>query len=155
MQVVLEMNNLSNKQCASLRRTLLDAYKIIAQGANDIMHVRHDVSEKQNEHRKKKQLLLRKLNGKQLITDWLGQGRKRAEADTDNSTRPSSTDDDECGRARTRMGISTDPADKGRTIYGRSYNRHLPRTQNHGNARAHKYKSQTVTEYSRWRYTSQ
>ena len=60
MQTVLEMDALTKKQCGALRLTLADEYKIIAQGANDIMNVRHDVSEVPDGHRKRKQLLSRK-----------------------------------------------------------------------------------------------
>ena len=77
MQAILLMDTLAKKQCAALRGTLQDAYKIIAQGANDIMNVRHDVAEVQDEQRRRKQLACKKPCGQQLITDWLGQKRKR------------------------------------------------------------------------------
>ena len=57
MQTVLEMDNITTKECAALRRTLIDAYHIIAQGENDIMNVRHDVSEVQDEYKWRKQQL--------------------------------------------------------------------------------------------------
>ena len=99
MQTVLEMDSITKKQCTALRRTLVDAYKIIAQGANDIMNVRHDVSEVQEEHRKRKQLLCRKPPGQQLITDWLRHKRKRAaEMPEDNMLPQEQDEEDENGQ---------------------------------------------------------
>ena len=54
LETVQEMDNTTKKECAALRWTLIDAYHIIAQGANDIMNVRHDVSEVQDEHKRRK-----------------------------------------------------------------------------------------------------
>ena len=50
MQTVLEMDTLTKKQCGAMRLKLVDEYKIIAQGANDIMNERHDGSEVHDEH---------------------------------------------------------------------------------------------------------
>ena len=36
------------------KETIINAYKIIAQEANDIMNVRHDVAELQDEHKTRK-----------------------------------------------------------------------------------------------------
>ena len=77
MQAILDMDTLNKKQCVALRRALQDAYKIIAQGANDTINVRHDVAEVQDEQRRRKRLLCKKPSGQQLITDWLGHKRKR------------------------------------------------------------------------------
>ena len=67
-----------------MRSTLQDAYKIITQGANDIMNVRHDVAEVQDEQSRRKRLSCKKPSRQQLITDWLGQKRKRI-APTDDA----------------------------------------------------------------------
>ena len=85
MQTVLEMDNITKKECAALRRTLVDTYHIIAQRANDIMNVRHNVSEVQDEHKRRKQLLPKKSTGQQLITTWLGQRQQRGGKDTGNT----------------------------------------------------------------------
>ena len=50
MQGMLEMDQLTSKQRKSLRKTLLGAYQIISQGANDIMSTRHNIFNVQNEH---------------------------------------------------------------------------------------------------------
>ena len=84
MQAILLMDTLAKKQCVALRSTLQDAYKIITQGANDIMNVRHDVAEVQDEQSRRKRLARKKPSGQQLITDWLGQKRKRS-APTDDA----------------------------------------------------------------------
>ena len=60
MQTVLEMDNIIEKECAALRRTIIDAPHIITQGANDIMNVRHDVLEVQDEHKLQKKILPKK-----------------------------------------------------------------------------------------------
>ena len=57
------------------------------------MNVTHDILVVQDEHSKQKKLLRRKPNGQQLITNWLGQEWKQEEANSDNSTRPTCTDD--------------------------------------------------------------
>ena len=81
MTAVLEIDNITKKECAALRRTLIDAYHIIAQGANDTMNVRNDVSEVQDKHKRRKKLLPKKSAGQQLITSWLWQ-RKQWEGKT-------------------------------------------------------------------------
>ena len=86
MITILEMDTFTKKQCVALRLTLMDAYKIIAQGANDIMNVRHDIAEVQDKYRRRKRLLCRKPSGQQLITDWLGQKCKRMVAHADVDT---------------------------------------------------------------------
>ena len=83
MQTMLEMDTLTKKKCAAQRRTLIDAYRIIAQGANNLMNVRHDVLEVREEHRRRKRLLGRKTSGQILITEWLGNKRKRKVANED------------------------------------------------------------------------
>ena len=50
MQTVLEMCNITNIHSAALRRVYIDAKQIIVKGVNDIMYLRHDVSEVQDEH---------------------------------------------------------------------------------------------------------
>ena len=94
MTTVLEMDNITKKECAALRRTLIDAYHIIAQGANDIMNVRHDVSEVQDEHKRRKQLLPKKPVGQLLITNWLGQRQQWGGKDTGTSGLAFTDDDD-------------------------------------------------------------
>ena len=79
MTTVLETNNITKTECAVLLRTLVNAYHIIAQRANDIMNVRHDVSEVQDEHKRRKKLLPKKPVRQQLITSWLGQRQNREE----------------------------------------------------------------------------
>ena len=61
------------------------------------MNVRHDVLEEQDKHRKRNQILRMKPNGQQLKPDWVGQERKETEANNDNSTWPSSMDNDDVG----------------------------------------------------------
>ena len=57
MQTISEMVSITKKQYIAQRRTLLDAYQIKAQGANDIVNVRHYVSEEQDKQRGRKQHL--------------------------------------------------------------------------------------------------
>ena len=49
MQTVLEIDYITKKQSTVLIRKLVDAYKIIAQGAIDIMNVRQDVLDVQED----------------------------------------------------------------------------------------------------------
>ena len=82
LQGMLEMDNISSKQCTALRKTLHSAYQIISQGANDIMNIRHDVAKVQHEHNRRRMLSQRRPTGQQLITTWLQRGKGHYSTDT-------------------------------------------------------------------------
>ena len=71
LQTKLEMHNITKKQCASLRKVLLGVYGIIAQGACDILEVRHSIADIQRAHSLSDRIRNRKLTGQQGIKDWL------------------------------------------------------------------------------------
>ena len=91
MLTVLEMDNITKKECATLRR--VDAYYILVQGANNIMNVGHDVSEVQDEHKLRKQLLPMKSTRQQRVTTWLGQRQQLGGKDTRNTRLPFEDDE--------------------------------------------------------------
>ena len=102
-QTMLEIDFLTKKQCTALRRTLHDAYQIIAQEANDIMNMRHDVSEVQVEQRRRKMLQPNKPTGQPLTTSWLGHGQDGKKKCTDNTRLSFLEDDDTDNAEQTRV----------------------------------------------------
>ena len=72
---------------------LVDAYHITAQGENDIMNVRHDVSEVHDEHKRRKQLKPKISTGQQLITTLLGQRQQWGGKDTGITRLPFADDE--------------------------------------------------------------
>jgi len=66
----IRLGGITKKECTALRSTLLEVYSIIAQGANDILDIRHSVDEVQKTHQYYKEMQKR-TQGQTLITEYL------------------------------------------------------------------------------------
>ena len=66
-----DTDHITKKFCRKLRRILLEMYSIIAQGAGDIMDIRHGIKDVQDAQRAAATIAPPRLKGQTDIRDWL------------------------------------------------------------------------------------
>jgi hypothetical protein len=66
-----ELGKIVPRHCVALRTILRDLYDIISQGGNDILEVRHTLTECHRQYAARQKILNTRVSGQRSIRDWL------------------------------------------------------------------------------------